>query len=310
MSATCTEREPKMTADRLPYFPLYAADFISHQTVATMTAEEVGAYTLLLCYQWRDNTGTLPDDDASLMMLARCPGGLSPKVRACFRAVDGKPGRIANERLFEEMDKARDKRAARKARAKAAADRRWKEAEHAEHATRARAHLHADAMPDAEHKHSISIAKHADTHNPIIPNTHKPINPYPPNPPRGGDADGDDAVNAAGPEPPPNETAARCANRIANQLLGALKAQGYSRYTSRPECEYIAAELFAAYGARAGDLARAAITKRKGRPASGCDRIPPLDAWRAAIDGNEPLPDGPSETQTETGAGRMAEEMF
>jgi uncharacterized protein YdaU (DUF1376 family) len=47
---------------RVPFFKLYIDDFVGG--VADMTTEEVGAYVLLLCYQW--GKGYIPDDGAKI----------------------------------------------------------------------------------------------------------------------------------------------------------------------------------------------------------------------------------------------------
>jgi uncharacterized protein YdaU (DUF1376 family) len=54
-----------------PAFQFYAADFISDDTVALMTNEQVGAYVLLLCYSWQRPDG-LPAAMSSLARLCRC----------------------------------------------------------------------------------------------------------------------------------------------------------------------------------------------------------------------------------------------
>src|SRR6185312_11765498 len=43
-----------------PAFQFYPNDFLGSGSVAAMTLEEIGAYVLLLCYEW--NEGGLPDD--------------------------------------------------------------------------------------------------------------------------------------------------------------------------------------------------------------------------------------------------------
>lgn len=56
-----------------PSFQLYAQDFVVG--VADMTAEEVGGYIRLLCYQWVK--GGLPNDQIKLSQLSGLPSGLS-----------------------------------------------------------------------------------------------------------------------------------------------------------------------------------------------------------------------------------------
>lgn len=54
-----------------PAFQFYASDFIA--STATMTAEEVGAYIRLLCYQWIN--GGIPNDDDRIKALVGICGG-------------------------------------------------------------------------------------------------------------------------------------------------------------------------------------------------------------------------------------------
>lgn len=67
---------------------------------AMMSAQEVGAYIRLLCYQW-DN-GSVPDDNDSLCRLAGCDGNAVAKIRSKFRSCDGV---LKNERMEQERDK-------------------------------------------------------------------------------------------------------------------------------------------------------------------------------------------------------------
>ena len=61
-----------MPAERLPYFPFFARDFLASSKVMAMSAEEVGCYTLLLCTAWgQEPVGTLPADDAVLARWCR-----------------------------------------------------------------------------------------------------------------------------------------------------------------------------------------------------------------------------------------------
>lgn len=63
----------------LPYFAFYANDFVGG--VKLFTTEEVGAYMLLLCYQWTN--GPLPKDQADLDRIAGAT--VSQRVRNKFR---------------------------------------------------------------------------------------------------------------------------------------------------------------------------------------------------------------------------------
>lgn len=78
---------------KAPSFQLYAGDFLVG--TAMMSAEEVGAYIRLLCYQWTE--GSLPNDDAVLARLAGCGGNAVASIRNKF-GIDS-AGRLANARL-------------------------------------------------------------------------------------------------------------------------------------------------------------------------------------------------------------------
>lgn len=54
---------------RSPAFQFYPADFLADRNTTLMTAEEIGAYLLLLCFCWRE--GSLPNDMDDLAILAR-----------------------------------------------------------------------------------------------------------------------------------------------------------------------------------------------------------------------------------------------
>ena len=86
---------------KAPAFQLYARDFIVG--TAMMSAEEVGAYIRLMCYQW-DN-GPLPNDDAMLCRLAGCGGNAVASIRHKFGTTSD--GRLANSRLEEVREQQR-----------------------------------------------------------------------------------------------------------------------------------------------------------------------------------------------------------
>jgi uncharacterized protein YdaU (DUF1376 family) len=87
------------------WFPFYPADFLTSNRVALMTTEEIGGYTLLLCYAWQDPNCTLPADDESIRKLSRLTGSLEA-VKSCFIQ---KRGRLLNERLYKEWVKVKEK---------------------------------------------------------------------------------------------------------------------------------------------------------------------------------------------------------
>jgi len=95
----------KVVMSKPIWFPFYPADFLTSNRVALMTTEEIGGYTLLLCYAWQDPTCTLPADDESIRKLSRLTGSLEA-VKSCFIQ---KRGRLLNERLYREWVKVKEK---------------------------------------------------------------------------------------------------------------------------------------------------------------------------------------------------------
>lgn len=87
------------------WFPFYPSDFLTSNRVALMTTEEIGGYTLLLCYAWQDPTCTLPADDEAIRKLSRLTGSLEA-IKSCFIQ---KRGRLLNERLYKEWQKVKEK---------------------------------------------------------------------------------------------------------------------------------------------------------------------------------------------------------
>ena len=92
-------------ADRAPAFQFYPRDFLGDLDVAALTLEEIGAYTLLLCYSWLKDG--LPPDQAKLARALRVPPA---KYARLWSAVAEKfcqdaEGRWRNARQEEERAK-------------------------------------------------------------------------------------------------------------------------------------------------------------------------------------------------------------
>jgi hypothetical protein len=81
-----------MSKDLGPFIPLYYGDFIG----GTMSfgADEVGAYLLLICYQWQN--GSIENDPEAIERIARCEYGRLQRVLRKFKP-DGNGG-LVNER--------------------------------------------------------------------------------------------------------------------------------------------------------------------------------------------------------------------
>jgi uncharacterized protein YdaU (DUF1376 family) len=90
-----------------PYMPLYVGDYM--RDTRSLTAEQHGAYLLLLMSMWNAG-GSLPADDSKLARFASCTPARWAKIRdeilGFFTLADG---RITNRRLARELEKAQKK---------------------------------------------------------------------------------------------------------------------------------------------------------------------------------------------------------
>lgn len=102
-----------------PAFQFYVQDFLTGTML--LTAEEVGAYLLLLCYQW--DKGALPNSDRDLQRIARVKGKVLEKVREKFEL--GEDGLLSNERMEKVRQTQLDYRASASKAGKASAEKRW-----------------------------------------------------------------------------------------------------------------------------------------------------------------------------------------
>lgn len=92
-----------MSAPRA-WLPLYPADFIAD--TMHLSAEEIGAYMLILMAMWRAG-GSLPDDDATIARIARLSRHKWNGMRATIRAfLVAESGRLTQKRLTAEYEKA------------------------------------------------------------------------------------------------------------------------------------------------------------------------------------------------------------
>lgn len=94
---------------RYPYFPFYVADWLTSETVVTMTLEQRGAYITLLCHQWIK--GSIPDDIGGLAALvgvdSTAMAELWHTLKKCFVPYSKGHGRLVNQRLLSEWQKSR-----------------------------------------------------------------------------------------------------------------------------------------------------------------------------------------------------------
>ena len=82
-----------------PAFQFYVQDFLTG--TMHMSAEEIGAYILLLCHQW--DKGALPDNDKDLLKISRTRLKILEQVKTKF--VKGEDGLLRNARLEKEREK-------------------------------------------------------------------------------------------------------------------------------------------------------------------------------------------------------------
>jgi uncharacterized protein YdaU (DUF1376 family) len=101
---------------KAPAFQFYPSDFLMGTMM--MSAEEVGAYIRLLCYQW--DKGSVPNDDAALARIGGCGGNTIVSIRYKFGI--GPDGNLRNGRL----ELVRDKQDAYRKQQTENIEKRWK----------------------------------------------------------------------------------------------------------------------------------------------------------------------------------------
>lgn len=135
-----------------PAFQFYPNDFLGSAKVAAMSLEEVGLYTLLLCYDW--NEVGLPESPEVLAKLLR----ISPRTfKKLWRTVGENFSKRGNRYYNKRLDAERRKQLERKQKAADAANQRWHPTED------------ADALPDAMLEQSPSFAVASPTPIAITP---------------------------------------------------------------------------------------------------------------------------------------------
>lgn len=89
MSDDKEKLQAKAEVDVSIWMPIYIDNFIA--STIRLTPQQIGAYTLLICDYWRNNS--LPDDDAALSQITRIPLKQWKKDRGIISAlfyIDGK----------------------------------------------------------------------------------------------------------------------------------------------------------------------------------------------------------------------------
>lgn len=93
--------------DTPDWFPFYVYVFLGDELVQSMTLEQIGAYTLLLCAQWIN--GSIPADIPALARMLR--GRTTAEMEILWQGIGGcftdtGDGRLVQKRLATERDKA------------------------------------------------------------------------------------------------------------------------------------------------------------------------------------------------------------
>lgn len=111
--------------DKLPWFPFYAAEFLTDTKVLVMTNEQVGIYVKLLVIQWRE--GSIPSDMEKLGRMVGLLGDriplVLPLVCECFTIASDET--LQNRRMEEVRREQLEKISQKTAAGKAGANARW-----------------------------------------------------------------------------------------------------------------------------------------------------------------------------------------
>jgi uncharacterized protein YdaU (DUF1376 family) len=115
-----------MNQPALPWFKMYARDFLAAEDVTLMSLAERGAYITMMCYAWND--GSLPADKPQLARLCRVTdeefNSVWPALKPCFQK-QGK--RLVHPGLEHERRKALRRKERLSAAGKKGADKRWQD---------------------------------------------------------------------------------------------------------------------------------------------------------------------------------------
>jgi len=122
-----------------PAFQFYVQDFLTGTMF--LTAEEVGAYILLLCHQW--DKGYLPATDSELLRIARTKMKVLTVVKQKFVLCED--GMLRNARLEAE----RDKQIAFREQRRENANKRWKPKDEKTDASASEVHVETESKSDA-----------------------------------------------------------------------------------------------------------------------------------------------------------------
>lgn len=181
------------------------------------TTEQHGAYLLIIMDYWRN--GPPPDNDETLATIAKTTASnwrrIGPIVRAKFKSIDGS---MRHKRVDHELALAKERADAAAAKAKKAANARWKDKpKQSSELTMEQCSKHAPSIPQALHK---DMLEECPTPSPI--NTSVPIG-------TGGEPPGLSPKDYVFSQGVPMLTAAGISDKNARSMLaGLLKANGDS----------------------------------------------------------------------------------
>jgi uncharacterized protein YdaU (DUF1376 family) len=160
--------------NRAPAFQFYPSDFLSDAKTMVMTAEEIGAYILLISICWRE--GELSNDLDELAALARMTpdafkASWEKRICRCFRQTDS--GAWVHPRLERERKTQEDFKEERKRSGRRGAERRWSKVENAENsadngspmAEPLQSHSSPTQEPMAKHASSSSSSSSSSSNN-------------------------------------------------------------------------------------------------------------------------------------------------
>jgi uncharacterized protein YdaU (DUF1376 family) len=124
-------------ADKRPWFPFYAADWLTDEQVVVMSLAARGAYITLLAYHWRE--GSIPSDTEALRKLVGADQSEWPDLWTEMLGAfsEHAPGRLVNPRLSRMLKSDRASAEHRVEHARTAAKARWSQ------------RVNAPSMPDA-----------------------------------------------------------------------------------------------------------------------------------------------------------------
>jgi uncharacterized protein YdaU (DUF1376 family) len=146
-----------------PAFQFYPNDWLSSARIATMTAEQEGAYIRLLCYCWNSGDCSIPNDEDVLLSLSRLKNKDDLRVVAkCFNQHPTDATKLVHERLISEHEKQQKWREKSRDGGKKSAAKRIEKQEHLKGGSRV-------VQPKVNSSSSFSSSSSYKNNTPIIP---------------------------------------------------------------------------------------------------------------------------------------------